>query len=204
MPVPATIDDLSPTAGSNSPAGGETPKDGDNYLRSLSSFIAQLRDKLDGTSDTGTIKNATFSGTMAGAASWSGLQTFSAGISVSGSTGNVLSGTYTPTLTSVGNVASSSAYECQYMRVGSVVTVSGQIEVAPTSGSSTTTNIGISLPIASNIASSNQCCGTSVSSSATMHGFISGDSTNNRANLSFLASATDSLFWRFSFTYLIV
>lgn len=66
MPVPATIDDLSPTAGSNSPAGGETPKDGDNYIRAHAGFIAELRDKLDGTSDTGTIKNATFSGTTDG------------------------------------------------------------------------------------------------------------------------------------------
>lgn len=66
MPVPSSIDDLSTTAGSNSPAGGETPKDGDNYIRALSAFIATLRDKLDGTSDTGTITNATFSGTTAG------------------------------------------------------------------------------------------------------------------------------------------
>jgi hypothetical protein len=66
MPVPSTIDDLSPTAGSNSPGGGETPKDGDNYIRALSAFIALLRDKLDGTSDTGTITNATFVGTASG------------------------------------------------------------------------------------------------------------------------------------------
>lgn len=90
MPVPSTIDDLSTTASSNSPAGGETPKDGDNYIRALSAFIATLRDQLNGTSNTGTIKSATFSGTMAGAASWSGIQTFSAGL-VSGyvSTPNV-------------------------------------------------------------------------------------------------------------------
>ena len=66
MPVPATIDDLSTTASSNSPAGSETPTDGDNYIRTLSSFIALLRDKLNGTSNTGTVKNATFSGTTAG------------------------------------------------------------------------------------------------------------------------------------------
>lgn len=76
MPVPNTIDDLSTTAGSNSPAGSETPTEGDNYIRTHGAFIAILRDKLNGTSDTGTIKNATFSGTMAGAASWSGVQTF--------------------------------------------------------------------------------------------------------------------------------
>lgn len=49
MPVPNTINDLSTTAASNSPGGGENPfPDLDNHLRSLAAFIAQLRDgKLD-------------------------------------------------------------------------------------------------------------------------------------------------------------
>lgn len=80
MPVPSSINDLSTTAGSNSPGGGESPTDGDNYIRTHGAFIATLRDKLNGTSDTGTVKNATFSGTMAGAASWAGVQTFAAGL----------------------------------------------------------------------------------------------------------------------------
>ena len=50
MPVPSSINDLSTTAASNSPGGGETPADGDNYIRALSAFIAQLRDLLNGTS----------------------------------------------------------------------------------------------------------------------------------------------------------
>lgn len=51
MPVPASINDLSTTAGSNSPGGGENPfPDLDNILRAHASFIAQLRDgKLDAT-----------------------------------------------------------------------------------------------------------------------------------------------------------
>lgn len=49
MPVPSTINDLSTTAGSNSPGGGENPfPDLDNYIRAHASFIAALRDgKLD-------------------------------------------------------------------------------------------------------------------------------------------------------------
>lgn len=51
MTVPSTINDLSTTAGSNSPGGGENPfPDLDNILRAHASFIAQLRDgKLDAT-----------------------------------------------------------------------------------------------------------------------------------------------------------
>jgi hypothetical protein len=45
MPVPAAVTDLSTTAGSNSPAGSESPGDGDNYIRSLSSFIRGLYDR---------------------------------------------------------------------------------------------------------------------------------------------------------------
>lgn len=44
MPVPASINDLSTVAGSNSPPGSESPAVIDEYLRSNASFIAQLRD----------------------------------------------------------------------------------------------------------------------------------------------------------------
>jgi hypothetical protein len=42
MAVPTLISDLSTTAASNSPTGGEVPTDGDNYLRAHAAFIAQL------------------------------------------------------------------------------------------------------------------------------------------------------------------
>ena len=45
MPVPSSITDLSQTAGSNSPAGGDSVfPDLDNYIRAIESFIAVLRD----------------------------------------------------------------------------------------------------------------------------------------------------------------
>lgn len=44
MPIPASINDLSQTAGSNSPAGSESPALIDDYLRTYASYIAQLRD----------------------------------------------------------------------------------------------------------------------------------------------------------------
>jgi hypothetical protein len=44
MPIPASINDLSTTAGSNSPAGSESPSLIDDYLRTQGAFIAQLRD----------------------------------------------------------------------------------------------------------------------------------------------------------------
>jgi hypothetical protein len=61
---------------------------------------------------------------------------------------NILSGTYTPTLTNIGNVSSSSASVCQYMRVGNVVTVSGRITITATSVL-TATYVRLSLPVTS-------------------------------------------------------
>jgi hypothetical protein len=69
MPVPSAITDLSTVAGSNSPAGSETPGQGDDYLRVLSAFLAQVRDQLNGVSNSGTIKNPVFSGGATGALS---------------------------------------------------------------------------------------------------------------------------------------
>ena len=187
MPVPASIDDLSTTAGSNSPAGSETPTEGDNYIRTLSSFIALLRDKLDGTSNTGVIQNATFSGTMAGAASWAALQSFAAGISVSSSSGNVLSGTYTPTTTAVSNVTSVSPNGLfKYVRVQNTVNVTGRLTITTTSTGSTT--VGISLPVASNFTLSTDLAGVAnqgrFGDVYVMLG-ISADTTNDWANLAF-------------------
>jgi hypothetical protein len=45
---------------------------------------------------------------------------------------DVVSGSYTPTLVNVANLDASTAYSCQYVRVGSVVIVSGQVDVDPT------------------------------------------------------------------------
>lgn len=44
MPVPSSITDLSTTAGSNSPSGSESPITADDYLRTISAFVATLRD----------------------------------------------------------------------------------------------------------------------------------------------------------------
>ena len=44
MPIPSSINDLSITAGSNSPAGSESPSLIDDYLRTYASYIALLRD----------------------------------------------------------------------------------------------------------------------------------------------------------------
>lgn len=57
MPVPASITDLSTTAGGNSPPGSESPATLDDYLRAHAAFIAQLRAVIGGSVDA-NIPNA--------------------------------------------------------------------------------------------------------------------------------------------------
>lgn len=114
------------------------------------------------------------------------------------------SGTYTPTLTNTANIDASTAFVCQYMRVGNVVTVSGTVNIDPTSATTLTT-LGISLPIASNLSSYVQCCGTANSRVAAAYGDIQGDATNDRATLNFINGAsTANAGWFFTFTYTVL
>src|SRR6185436_6011021 len=100
----------------------------------------------------------------------------------------IASGTYTPTLTGVTNVAASTAYTCQWMRVGNVVTVSGQVDIDATLAASTATELGISLPIASSLTADEQVGGDAISDSiASLSARIKADGTNDRASVVFKA-----------------
>jgi len=117
---------------------------------------------------------------------------------------NVLSGTYTPTLTGVANIAATGALTCQYIRVGNVVTVSGAMTIDPTSAGSTTTELGISLPIASDFTAGEQCGGVAINGlSNNQTAAIDADATNNRARMRWLSLDAANRTWAFTFTYQI-
>lgn len=144
-----------------------------------------------------------------GASSFTGTPTGSLQVTAGGDIieGPMLAaGTYTPTLTNTTNVASSTASSCQYMRVGNTVTVSGKINITPTSTGATA--LGISLPIASAIANNNECGGTgTVGNTIDLFGSIRGDATNDRAELIFtidVSGTTSAQDWYFTFTYRIL
>lgn len=120
------------------------------------------------------------------------------------STTLTLSGTYTPTLTNVANLDASTPYQCQYMRVGSVVTVSGLVDVDPTAGA-TPTELGISLPIASTLAAAQNCAGTAFASAIAGQGAaIMGDVANARAQMAWISGDTTNQPMYFNFSYLII
>lgn len=113
------------------------------------------------------------------------------------------SGTYTPTITNVTNVAANTPKLCQYVRVGDVVTVSGRVDVDPTAAVST--QLGISLPIASNFGSDLDCAGTAAAPGiAGQCAAIMGDGANDRAQMQWIAVDVTNQPWYFTFTYRII
>lgn len=118
-----------------------------------------------------------------------------------GATPNLgVSGVYTPVLTAVTNVAASTARLCTYSRVGQTVTVSGQLDVDPTTTGAT--ELGISLPVSSSISSAYQLGG--VGASPGVAGFsvaIDGDATNDRASMRWVAVDVANQTIAFVFSY---
>lgn len=111
--------------------------------------------------------------------------------------------TYTPTLFNTTNVAASTAYPCQYMKVGSVVTVSGLVDIDPTAAAATL--LGMSIPVASNFANTYELGGTGVSPAvASQCAGLYADTTNDRVAFEFVAIDTANRSWAFSFTYCVI
>ena len=114
------------------------------------------------------------------------------------------SGTYTPTLTSVSNIQASTAFTCAWIRVGDLVTVTGQVSIDCTTASSTSTEIGISLPVVSNLIADASLAGTAVSDQvASLSARVKADAANDRARIVFKAISATNDTYSFTFTYLV-
>lgn len=117
--------------------------------------------------------------------------------------GDLASGIYTPALTLVANLSTATAFPCQYLRVGSVVSVSGRVDVDPVAALDT--QLGISLPIASNFATVESCAG--VGSSPGIAGqsmAVLGDVVNDRAVLQWKAVDVTLQASYFGFQYRVI
>lgn len=110
-------------------------------------------------------------------------------------------GSYTPTLFNTANVAASTAQVCRYMRVGDTVTVSGYFNVDPTT-ISTLTTIGMTLPIASNLALVGDV-GGAASSTTSESWSIYADTAGEVATLTTLVNTAAAHDVTFCFQYVI-
>ena len=113
-------------------------------------------------------------------------------------------GTYTPTLTNAANLASSTAAELQYSRVGATVSVSGKATVELVSAGALT-QLGISLPIASNFGAVEDCGGVAFMTDVAGDGAgIIGDAANNRAEMKWVAGLSGSQPMSLQFQYQMI
>lgn len=112
--------------------------------------------------------------------------------------------TYTPTLTSVANVDSTTSAVANYIRIGSTVIVCGQLTVDPTSAANTATKVGISLPVASDLTSgATGLAGTCCFLGSQRGGAIYPDTANDRATLEFKSENTAAQDASYMFMYII-
>jgi len=133
-----------------------------------------------------------------------GAATFSSTLGIGGVADSVKSGTYTPTINTTTNIASSSVGTWQYLRVGNTVTVSGSITITPTAGVSTT-SFNFSLPINSTFATGNDCAGTGVDYNATTYLMVNGNSGAANFGLGlFKSTTTSAMTLSIQFTYQII
>lgn len=108
------------------------------------------------------------------------------------------SGIWTPTLTNTTNVSASTAYTCQFSRVGDVITFSGRVAIDPTAAA--TTVLGMSLPVPFDVTSLTQIQGT-FTDGAGQSGAIQGDTTNDRMTFTYVATALPNTAFSFSGSY---
>lgn len=115
-----------------------------------------------------------------------------------------INGTYTPGLFNVANLTGSTAYSCQYLRVGNTVTVSGRVDVQPTAPAAAT-QLGIGLPVASNFGATEDCGGVAFASAVAGQGAgIRGDAANNRAEMVWTSGDITNQPMYFTFTYEVI
>lgn len=114
-------------------------------------------------------------------------------------------GTYTPTLTAVTNVDSSSASTFFYQRMGNIVNVTGYIIVMNLSAGNV--KIGIALPIASNLGSASDLRGIAREDSlypVVNAPIIYADTTNDRAQLEYNLNDVAEINFNVMFTYKVI
>lgn len=110
------------------------------------------------------------------------------------------SGNYTPTLTGISNVSATTAYNCQYIRIGSVVSVSGRLEVDATNAN-TLTIVEVELPYNTTFANAHQCNGV-LTAEDNICGIVLASST--KASLRFTPPNTGSFNYFFTLHFQII
>jgi hypothetical protein len=181
---------------------------GNGYLTLYPSSGSEARIQLGGTSSSfpmvkrnATAINFRLADDSADAAITAASITVGGGSAVSA----LASGTWTPTLTNTLNVDASTAYLCQYMRVGAVVTGSCRIDIDPTAGS-TATALDFTPPVASNFGGLFDAAGTcNAIDGVSLSAGVLSDATGDTLRVQYVNTAdTANRAFYCSFTYRVI
>ena len=177
---------------------------------------ARIQGAVSGTPATGSVPGAlSFYTTAAGGGSASVAltlnndqsATFASSVDVAGLiTGTNIYNTYTPTLTGVTNVSTTSANLSAWIRVGNAVLVFTRLSVAATA-TNTVTEVRCSLPVASNFGSAIQCVGAGAIMQNVVEVAAVGvqaDAANDEALFRFVSTSTSSRIYTVVFGYIVI
>lgn len=118
---------------------------------------------------------------------------------------NIATGTFTPTLTIVGNLDAVTALAGFYLRVHDRCLAWGYLNADPTTAASTFTQLRATLPIASNLAALGDLAGTLSSGlAAIVGGNVRADTTNDEAFFGFPAVTTANTTIYYHYGYRII
>jgi hypothetical protein len=172
----------------------------------FASFYHKLDDPATGTGSLVLSGGPTITNSLTVQTGTSSVITTSGNITATGtiSAANLLSGTYTPTLTNTTNIGTSTPYVTGYFRVGNSVTVYGKVDIDATAAGGAATELQMSLPISTNMASEEDLGGSATSDAvASLNAKIKADATTDRASFVFKALSITNDSYSFSFTYQI-
>jgi hypothetical protein len=114
---------------------------------------------------------------------------------------DIRSGTYTPSATSITNIASSTPRKSNWSRVGNIVTVAGSVTITTTANG--LTNLGLSLPIASNFGTIYEAAGNVIATTTNAHyGVVYSNVANNYVVIEFAhsgAAGADDFYYTYSY-----
>lgn len=160
---------------------------------------------VSGASITGVKGNTAIVASVSGAVTNGNVASWDANGNLVDGGGAITSNTYTPTITTVSNLDATTAHVCNYMRIGAQVVVTGRVDVDPTTAN-TFTQLGVSLPVASNIGATDDLAGTGSSILANSSGIwgMIGDIANNRADVYGVPASAVNQGMTFTFGYKII